>query len=66
MQNWFANNHVQEFTVSFSLKKFGSGIDLSGLLNNADCLEKSTFEISAKMVRLYYYYNSINITYYIH
>ena len=50
MQNWFAANEVQQFTVSFYMKKHSDGPFVEGMLNNADCLEKSTFEVTNDLV----------------
>ena len=44
---WFAENEVDQFTVSLWFKRDGIQTGAVGLVNNGDCEEEPNFEVTA-------------------
>lgn len=50
---WFAQNEVDQFTVSLWFKRDGIQSGLVGLVNNGDCEEDPNFEVTASPNGIY-------------
>ena len=54
MRTWFANNHVNEFSISLWYKRTGASASSCGaLVNNADCKQDAGFSLRATANTMY-------------
>ena len=53
LRTWFAQNEVDQFTVSLWFKRDSIQTGTVGLVNNGDCEEDPNFEVSAANTGVY-------------